>query len=184
MNNFWTIFIHISQAFFPSAIFLVGIEQMFFFFLFLSMAWGRLGIVTFRKLFLALVLLLPPFIGSTFHSKWTCLGPCFCAKTANSSSPVPHTQTYTLRGLASLSLRTSALLFCMFLMTFDFRYQSGAHWGLRDIPYCVCPSIAHTNPDKELEKLQEQIANSVKWIIDANLLLPLLSANETRFWAF
>lgn len=104
-----------------------------------------------------------------------------CTNSVNPLSLVPHTQTYTLRALTCLSLRTRALLFCMFLMTFDLRYQSGAHWGLRGVAYCVCLSLTHTNPDKELEQLQEQIANSVKRIIDANLLLPLLSANETRF---
>lgn len=145
-----------------------------------SMAWGWLDIVTFRKL----------SFFATFH--WFNLSfkvnmsrsVSLCTNSVNPLSLVPHTQTYKLWALTCLSLRTRALLFCMFLMTFDLRYQSGAHWGLRGVPYCVCLSLAHTNPDKELEQLQEQIANSVKRIIDANLPLPLLSANETRFWTF
>lgn len=108
---------------------------------------------------------LPPFISSTFLLKGTCLSPCLCALCQSSISSTTHTQTYTLRALASLTLRTRALLFCMFLMTFDLRYQSGAHWGLRGVPYCVCLLFASTNPDKELEKQQEQIANSLKELL-------------------
>lgn len=108
---------------------------------------------------------LPPFISSAFLLKGTCLSPYLCAQTLSILHLQYHTHTDTLRALASLTLRTRALLFCMFLMTFDLRYQSGAHWGLRGVPYCVCLLFASTNPDKELEKQQEQIANSLKELL-------------------
>ncbi len=146
------------------------------------MALGRQDTVTFRKSFLTVVLLCHlSWVQLFFWREHVQVRVSVHKLRQSSISSNTHTQTYTLRALASLTLHTRALLFCMFLMTFDLRYQSGAHWGLKGVPYCVCLLFASTNPDKKLEKLQKHSKLSER-IIDTNLLFPVLSENETRFW--
>ncbi len=130
------------------------------------MALGRQDSVTFRKSFLTVVLLCHlSWVQLFFWREHVQVHVSVHKLRQSSISSNTHTQTYTLRALASLTLHTRALLFCMFLMTFDLRYQSGAHWGLKGVPYCVCLLFASTNPDKKLEKLHKQIANSLKELL-------------------
>ncbi len=69
----------------------------------------------------------------------------------------------------------------MFLMTFDLRYQSGAHWGLKGVPYCVSLIRKH-KPWQKTREIAQTDSKLSERIIDTNLLFPVLSENETRFW--